>query len=142
MANEGEASSETGIEAANERKPSVSPEEEEIERLSAKLFDKTRDYLQSELRMTSEDYKLLLTMNEATAKKYASMKLVADSVAMSLTDLQAKYQTLGAYFEEIDKLDEKVTKLEEIAYSIDSYTKRLEARFKQLEKPGTSPSLK
>ncbi|RWS24756.1 biogenesis of lysosome-related organelles complex 1 subunit 2-like protein [Leptotrombidium deliense] len=129
-------------EMAIECTPNMSLEEQEINRLSEKLFEKATDYLQSELRMTTEDYKLLQKMNEMTAKKYSSMKQVGESIALSLNDLHSKYQSLGAYFEEIDKLDEKVTKLEEIAYAIDGYTKRLEAKYKQSEKPGTSPAVK
>lgn len=35
---------------------------------------------------------------------------------------------------QIDQLEDNVTKLEQAAYKLDAYTKRLEAKFKALEK--------
>lgn len=42
--------------------------------------------------------------------------------------------TLIPYLEQIDQIEDSVIKLEQAAYKLDAYTKRLEAKFKSLEK--------
>ncbi|XP_014667779.1 PREDICTED: biogenesis of lysosome-related organelles complex 1 subunit 2-like [Priapulus caudatus] len=111
--------------------PDQSPE---VRRLCTELFEKLSEYLQGELAMTSEDYRLLEHMNRITKDKYENMTEVAKQVGTSLHQLNDKYRNLKPYLEQIDQLDAAVTDLENTAYQLDAYSKKLEARFKSLEK--------
>lgn len=75
--------------------------------------------------MSLDDYKLLESMNNATAEKYQAMTKVAANVAQNIGELNEKYERLLPKLEIIDKLDKKVTGLEKMAYAIDAYSKRL-----------------
>lgn len=108
--------------------------EAKIHELADDLYKKTSVYVQSELESTLDEYKLLEEMNKKTASKYKDMKQVTDNVNQSITDLEKNYSRLEPFLSQINDLEEKVVKLEEVAYSVDSYTKRLEAKFKSLEK--------
>lgn len=108
--------------------------EARIHELSQDLYQKTSGYVQSELESTLDEYKLLEGMNKKTAIKYKDMKQITDNVNQSITDLEKNYHRLEPFLSQIDDLEGKVVKLEEVAYSVDSYTKRLEAKFKSMEK--------
>lgn len=108
--------------------------EQKIEKLAADLFKKTDAYVRSELEVTLEDYELLEKMNQATANKYREMQGMSTTVAASLSDLESNYEALQPFLDKIDGLDDKVSRLENLAYAIDSYSKRLEGKFKALEK--------
>lgn len=43
-------------------------------------------------------------------------------------------KSLQPYLQQIDQIDDSVAKLEQAAYKLDAYSKRLEAKFKHLEK--------
>nr|CAD7576947.1 unnamed protein product [Timema californicum] len=73
-------------------------------------------------------------MNRATITKYSDMKQVAGNVARTVADLNDKYKSLQPYLEQIDQIEDSVTKLEQAAYKLDAYSKRLELKFKHLEK--------
>ncbi|CAH1794528.1 unnamed protein product [Owenia fusiformis] len=98
------------------------------------MFHKTSEYLRGELSATSEDYKLLEQMNRATLMKYAESKQIAANVATAMNDLNEKYKGLQPYLEQIDQIEDNVANLEQAAYRLDAYSKRLESKFKQLEK--------
>ena len=108
--------------------------EARIHELSQDLYQKTSAYVQSELESTLDEYKLLEEMNKKVAAKYHDMKQVTSNVNVSITDLEKNYSRLEPFLSQIDDLEEKVVKLEEVAYSVDSYIKRLEAKFKAIEK--------
>ncbi|XP_041364686.1 biogenesis of lysosome-related organelles complex 1 subunit 2-like [Gigantopelta aegis] len=97
-------------------------------------FQKTADYLRGELEGTAEDYKLLEKMNKVTLTKYSEMKHIALNVATALQELNEKYVSLQPYLDQIDQIEESVAGLEQAAYNLDQYSKRLEEKFKSLEK--------
>lgn len=108
--------------------------EEKVSNLTKELFRRTSDYVQAELEVTLDDYKLLEQMNRKTALKYSQVKDVADGLNISLNDLEVNYARVMPYLDKVDVLEKKVSRLEELAYSVDNYSKRLEAKFKALEK--------
>lgn len=107
---------------------------ENIERLTDDLFQKTSDYVKAELEVTLDEYKLLEQMNRTTAAKYTELRGLSDQVKRSLVDLDTNYARMIPFLEKMDGLEKKVVRLEELAYAVDSYSKRLESRFKSLEK--------
>ncbi|ESO98233.1 hypothetical protein LOTGIDRAFT_231346 [Lottia gigantea] len=104
--------------------------------LCQETFQKTAEYVQGELEGTIEDYRLLEKMNKVTVGKYSEMKNIATSIESALRDLNVKYRSLQPYLEQIDQIEDSVASLEQAAYSLDHYSKRLEAKFKALEKKG------
>ncbi|XP_022901910.1 biogenesis of lysosome-related organelles complex 1 subunit 2 [Onthophagus taurus] len=112
----------------------LDPHDPNLSRLATTMFNKTADYLYGELTSTLEDYKLLENMNKVTATKYSDMKQIANSVENSMVDLKEKYDMLQPFLEQIDQIEDSVTKLEQAAYKLDAYSKRLETKFKNLEK--------
>ena len=101
--------------------------------LARNMFQKTADYLQGELLLIKEDYKLLENVNHATAAKYADMRQVSGNVITNLQELNLKFQDLAPILKQIDQIEDSVAKLEQAAYKLDNYSKRLEAKFKMLE---------
>ena len=73
-------------------------------------------------------------MNRITINKYTEMKSTADSIAVNLQTLNDKYKQLQPFLDQIDQIEESVSTLEQAAYKLDNYSKRLEARFRNLEK--------
>jgi biogenesis of lysosome-related organelles complex 1 subunit 2 len=112
----------------------LEPHDPSLNHLARNMFEKTADYLQGELTLVQEDYKLLENLNKATAAKYSDMRHIAANVARSLHDLNEKYASLEPLLRQIDQIEDSVNKLEQAAYKLDSYSKRLESKFKMLEK--------
>ncbi|KAK2170477.1 hypothetical protein NP493_1151g00118 [Ridgeia piscesae] len=108
------------------------PPPPDITQLCRDTFHKTADYLTGELEATSEDYKLLEKMNKATISKYVEMKHIASNIGKAMTNLHEKYESLQPYLEQIDQIEESVASLEQAAYKLDAYSKRLEAKFKNI----------
>ena len=106
----------------------------DVEQLSKNLFKATAGYAQADLQVTLDEYALLAKMNDVSADKYNELKNSADSLAKSLSDLNANYERLVPFLDKISKLEDQVVNLERLAYSLDNYSKRLEARFRSLEK--------
>ncbi|XP_074648498.1 biogenesis of lysosome-related organelles complex 1 subunit 2-like isoform X2 [Tubulanus polymorphus] len=97
-------------------------------------FEKAAEYMRGDLAATAEDYKLLEQMNRITIGKYAEMKQIAGNINHGMTDINEKYRNLQPYLDQIDQIEESVSNLEQATYRLDNYSKRLEAKFKQLEK--------
>ena len=89
---------------------------------------------QGELTAVTEDYSLLEKMNRATVAKYADLRQVTVSVDKSLDELNSKYLALKPYLEQIDQIEDSVTKLEAATCKLHAYARRLEEKFKSLEK--------
>ncbi|KAK6185171.1 hypothetical protein SNE40_007463 [Patella caerulea] len=102
--------------------------------LCRETFQKSAEYVQGELEGTVEDYRLLEKMNKVTVCKYSEMKHIAMNIETALKELNSKYKNLQPYLEQIDQIEDSVASLEQAAYSLDHYSKRLEAKFKTLEK--------
>jgi biogenesis of lysosome-related organelles complex 1 subunit 2 len=112
------------------QQPSLDP----IMRLGHDMFSKTADYLNGEFASTADEYRLLECMNKATLAKYLEMKDISMNLGKAMVDLKEKYESLQPYLEMIDQLEDSVSSLEQAAYKLDSYSKRLEVKFKALEK--------
>jgi len=119
------------VEAGEEVKEASPPD---INDLCRDTFDKTGKYLQGELAGTGEDYRLLEDMNKAVSGRVVEMKEVSANIERAMTDLNAKYNSLAPFLEQIDQIEKSVSTLEQSTYQLDAYSKRLEAKFKQLEK--------
>lgn len=48
--------------------------------------------------------------------------------------MNGKYQELQPYLDQIDQIDDSVERLYQAALKLDSYSKRLEQKYKELEK--------
>ncbi|KAE8749889.1 hypothetical protein FOCC_FOCC003358 [Frankliniella occidentalis] len=112
----------------------LDPHDPNLSRLATTMFQKTADYLFGELTATQEDYRLLESMNQATIAKYSDMKQISGNVSRTITELNEKYMSLQPYLDQIDQIESSVNKLEQAAYKLDAYSKRLETKFKSLEK--------
>lgn len=112
----------------------LDPHDPNLSRLANALFGKTSDYLYGELTANLDDYKLLETMNRVTWTKYTDMRQIAVNVSKNMTDLNVKHDSLLPLLAQIDQIEDSVAKLEQAAYKLDAYSKRLEAKFKTLEK--------
>jgi len=110
------------------------PPPPDITELCRDTFTKAALYVHGELVCCSEDYKLLEAMNKATLSKYVEMEQIGSNVGKAMKDLNEKYASLQPYLDQIDQIEESVAGLEQAAYKLDAYSKRLEAKFKQLEK--------
>ena len=69
-----------------------------------------------------------------TATKYSDMRQITGNVSKGVEELNAKYAVLAPYVAQIDEIDASVARLEQAAFKLDAYSKRLEAKFKELEK--------
>lgn len=112
----------------------LDPHDPNLSRLANTMFQKTGEYLQEELTATHADYRLLERLNKETIAKYTELKTISSSVAQSLDSLNEKYKKLRPILDNINEIDDSVTKLEQAAYKLASYSKRLEAKFKDIEK--------
>ncbi|XP_071954446.1 biogenesis of lysosome-related organelles complex 1 subunit 2-like isoform X2 [Antedon mediterranea] len=108
--------------------------EPDLKELSHDMFAKAAIYLRGDLAATADDYKLLEKMNIATSKKYSQMKDFGVDIHRALSDLNEKYRNLQPFLDQIDQVEESVGNLEQAAYRLDAYSRRLELKFKQLEK--------
>ena len=86
------------------------------------------------METTVEEYKLLEQMNRVTLTKYSDMSQITENVSKGVVELNGKYTALMPYLEQIDQIDASVSRLEQAAYKLDAYSKRLEQKFKSLEK--------
>ena len=86
------------------------------------------------METTVEEYKLLEQMNRVTLTKYSDMSQITENVSKGVVELNGKYTALMPYLEQIDQIDASVNRLEQAAYKLDAYSKRLEQKFKSLEK--------
>ncbi|CAH1176052.1 unnamed protein product [Phaedon cochleariae] len=112
----------------------LDPHDPNLSQLANKMFSKTSEYLYGELTSTLDDYRLLENMNQVVITKYSDMKHLAVNVKKSMLDLNDRYNTLIPLLEQIDQIEDSIIKLEQAAYKLDSYSKRLETKFKDLEK--------
>lgn len=104
-----------------------------LSRLATKMFQKTGDYISHELSASVEDYKLIENMNKAMMGKVIEMKQMSESIAAKNNELNRKYEELKPLLQKIDDIESTVDKLEAAAYQLDSYTIRLENKFKALK---------
>lgn len=106
----------------------------DVVHLCQETMAKTAEYLRGELEGTAEEYKLLEQMNQVTINKYSEMKHIAMNISRAMVELDDKYRSLQPYLDQIDQIEESVSNLEQAAYRLDAYSKRLESKFKTLQK--------
>lgn len=114
----------------------LDPHDPNLSRLANTMFQKTGEYLQEELTATHADYRLLERLNKEAVEKYSELKTISSNVAQSLDTLNQKYKKLQPVLDNINQIDDSVTKLEQAAYKLAAYSKRLEVKFKEIEKEG------
>ncbi|XP_036621494.1 biogenesis of lysosome-related organelles complex 1 subunit 2-like [Trichosurus vulpecula] len=112
----------------------MEPTEADITGLCQDMFSKMATYLTGKLTATSEDHKLLENMNKLTSLKYLEMKDIAVNIGRNLKDLNQKYAALQPYLDQITLTEVQVAALERPAYKLDAYSKKLEAKYKKLER--------
>ncbi|XP_027700503.1 biogenesis of lysosome-related organelles complex 1 subunit 2-like [Vombatus ursinus] len=115
-------------------KEDTEPAEANITGLCQDMFSKMATYLTGELTATSEDYKLLENMNKLTSLKYLEMKDIAVNISKNLKDLTPKYEAFQSYLDQITFIQEQIAILEQAAYKLNAYSKKLEAKYKKLER--------
>ncbi|CAD5122212.1 unnamed protein product [Dimorphilus gyrociliatus] len=131
MAEKQETAGPPNVERAVE---ATEPPRKDIEKLCKETFNKTSLYLEGELKITAEEYLLLENMNRTTTKKYDEMRMIAKQVDLSLKELMEKYNSLQPFLEQLDQIEKSVTSLEQTAYQLDAYCKKLETKYKKLER--------
>ena len=109
-------------------------EQDHLQTLCTDMFMKISQYMNSEIDITLEDYKLLEKMNALTMEKYDDMLEMAKGTGNNLHSLNQKLSDLQPYLDMIETIERKVIALEQAAYKLDAYSKRLEERFKRIEK--------
>ena len=62
------------------------------------------------------------------------MEQITSNINKGMSQLNDKYAELQPYLDQIDEIDQSVSRLEQAAFKLDSYSKRLEAKFLSLEK--------
>ncbi|XP_034950404.1 biogenesis of lysosome-related organelles complex 1 subunit 2 [Chelonus insularis] len=112
----------------------MDPHDPNLSRLANAMFKKTGEYLQEELTATHADYRLLERLNKEAIAKYTELKTISMSVSQSLEILNQKYRKLQPILENINQIDDSVAKLEQAAYKLAAYSKRLETKFKDIER--------
>ncbi|XP_027701525.1 biogenesis of lysosome-related organelles complex 1 subunit 2-like [Vombatus ursinus] len=115
-------------------KKATEPIDADIMGLCQDTFSKMALYLTGELTSTSEDYKLLENMNKPTSLKYLEMKDIAVNISRNLKDSNQKSAALQPHLDQITLTEEQVAALEQAAYQLDAYSKKLEAKYKKLER--------
>ncbi|XP_049885394.1 biogenesis of lysosome-related organelles complex 1 subunit 2 [Pectinophora gossypiella] len=112
----------------------LDPHDPVISRLATQLFRKTNDYLQGEMAAGQDHYVLLEEINRLAITKYTDLRNLAVNLSKTLSDYNEMYeQHIRQLLQQIDAIDAQVSKFEANAYRLDSYTKQLQARFKELE---------
>lgn len=115
----------------------TTPEEEiskRLQSLSSDMFHKMTAYLHAEVQGTVEDYMLLEKMNHATLAKYDGMLRTAHHTGNALHSVNQKFVHLLPYLEQIEQIENTVLSLEQAAYKLDAYTKRLEEKFRKVNR--------
>jgi biogenesis of lysosome-related organelles complex 1 subunit 2 len=102
-----------------------------LEHLSKDMIKSTGEYISGEIEMCIADYKLLEQMNRAVTEKYKNLTKYSSSISSEMDKLNEAYAALMPMLSQIDQVEKCVSELEESANKLDSYSKRLEAKFKQ-----------
>ncbi|KAF0391072.1 Biogenesis of lysosome-related organelles complex 1 subunit 2 [Gigaspora margarita] len=107
---------------------------QDINKLTEEMFLKVADYLKGEILATTEDYKLLETMNKVTRDRYQEMSKMAQNLVVEMANYQRIYNSFEPYIQQIDEICEQVDFLEKVTNELDEYSKELESRLKNLTK--------
>nr|XP_021192191.2 biogenesis of lysosome-related organelles complex 1 subunit 2 isoform X2 [Helicoverpa armigera] len=111
----------------------LDPHDPTLSRLATLLFRRTNDYLQGEIACGGDHYILLEEINRLAITKYTDLRNLAVNLNRTLTEYNDLYSsTIKPLLSQIDDIDIMVGKLEENAYRLDSYTKQLKSRVKEM----------
>nr|CAB3225739.1 biogenesis of lysosome-related organelles complex 1 subunit 2-like [Phallusia mammillata] len=119
---------------SNKEKGTVDAEDQHLQILCSNMFQKMTLYLHGEVESTVEDYSLLERMNKVTTEKYGGMLQTAKQVGDSLRLINQKFVNLRPYLEQIEQIEQTVLSLEQAAYKLDAYTKKLEEKFRRIDR--------
>ncbi|CAG8812776.1 13702_t:CDS:2 [Gigaspora margarita] len=98
---------------------------QDINKLTEEMFLKVADYLKGEILATTEDYKLLETMNKVTRDRYQEMSKMAQNLVVEMANYQRIYNSFEPYIQQIDEICEQVDFLEKVTNELDEYSKEL-----------------
>lgn len=62
------------------------------------------------------------------------MQQITGNIGKGVHQLNEKYKDLQPYLDQVDQIDESVERLYQAAVKLESYSKRLEAKYQELEK--------
>eukprot|EP00658_Telonema_sp_P-2_P003645 TRINITY_DN1135_c0_g1_i4.p1 TRINITY_DN1135_c0_g1~~TRINITY_DN1135_c0_g1_i4.p1 ORF type:complete len:112 (-),score=43.50 TRINITY_DN1135_c0_g1_i4:113-448(-) len=111
----------------------MTPEEQAALRAAVhQMFANVSEYIQGELEVSSQDYRLLERMNLVSAEKYRDLADHAENLAVARETMLNKYDEFLPYIYQIDELDKTMVALETTVNQLDEYTQRLEDKFKAL----------
>lgn len=102
-----------------------------LDQLSKDMLKSTGDYIREEIDMCITDYKLLTQMNNSVCEKYKNLTKYTSSISSEMEKLNESYSALMPLLSQIDEVEKCVNELEQSANKLDSYSKRLEVKFKQ-----------
>lgn len=129
------STSTTKDEAAGDAKAGVlGGETDKLQHLCNDMFSKIALYINGEVDASVEDYKLLEKMNRVAIEKYDGMYEMAKATGDNLHRLNQKFEDLQPYLDQIEVIESSVSSLEQTAYKLDAYSKRLEERFKRIDR--------
>ncbi|XP_068619492.1 biogenesis of lysosome-related organelles complex 1 subunit 2 [Battus philenor] len=112
----------------------LDPHDPVLSRLATQMFKRTNDYLQGEMVAGQEHYILLEKINRLVITKYADLRSLSVNLTKTINDYNEMYDVLiKPLLQQIDEIDAQVSQIEVFAYQIDSYSKQLKKRFKELE---------
>lgn len=111
----------------------LDPHDPTLSRLATLLFKRTNEYLQGEIASGGDHYMLLEEINRLAITKYTDLRNLAVNLNRTLMEYNDLYgNTIKPLLSQIDDIDIMVARLEENAYRLDSYTKQLKTRIKEM----------
>jgi biogenesis of lysosome-related organelles complex 1 subunit 2 len=102
-----------------------------IDDLSKNMIESVGKYIKSEIDICIADYKMLETMNRTVIDKYKSLTVNSTKITEEMSKLNEAYTALTPMLAQIDNVEKCVKDLEQAANKLDTYSKRLENRYKQ-----------
>lgn len=102
---------------------------------TSEMLAKMSKYVEGEAELSTEDYRLLQSMNITAADKYNEMAGYASGLVAFAEQLDGKYKELAPQLAQIDAMEAQVGELESAVAQLDSYSRRLEAKFLSLDGP-------
>ena len=105
---------------------------ETFEKLSGEMLQATGEYIKAEMDTCVADYVLLEKMNRGLAEKYRKLTQSSSTICKEMLRFSKVYDELGPMLCKIEDVESAIGELERAAAKLDSYTKRLEVKSKQL----------
>jgi biogenesis of lysosome-related organelles complex 1 subunit 2 len=102
-----------------------------LDELSKDMIQTAGDYIQTEIDICVSDYKVLERMNQMVTEKYKSLDKNSANITNEMKKLNEAYSNLMPLLSQIDDIENAITGLEQSANKLDSYSKKLETKYKQ-----------